>query len=303
MESIITLIIAGITLIVAGMTLYVNYVSKQIANDLATHEKERYEQEVDAKAREFISKYNMKQTEFDIPKISKIYLCVIAYMFNPIYSYKDNMYTDFNNLSTDVKNKVLELRKLSLKIDNTNNSIYEVFHTGLIDMTKQNYPQLLNLVENDSDNTLADTYLQNGCIAQDVLAEDGNILNRNIQQNKDILLKCCIAIAKSFENNSFNELIDDFYSEDYSQNYYRYKLCIIAQQICVYSAIKANNIDKDKFIQIMNNYITSQELDYFNPNFTYEDLFLFTIFVWYICDNVISKNIRKEIYYDTSRRL
>lgn len=113
---IIVSIILGVpTLIFAILTYVVNKKSKNIADNMNKRDKDHYNQEVDAKAREFISKYNNSKD----PQIELLLLCVIANKFNPIYSYHRQIYIDFNNLSEDVQKRILYIRHLEINFQHS----------------------------------------------------------------------------------------------------------------------------------------------------------------------------------------
>ena len=114
-ESKITLILSGITLFVAFMTYIVNAKSKKIADRMEKRDIDRYNKEIDAKAREFISKYNSAED----PQIELLLLCVIANKFNPIYSYHRQIYIDFTNLSEDVQKRILYIRHLEINFQHS----------------------------------------------------------------------------------------------------------------------------------------------------------------------------------------
>lgn len=255
-EFIITLIISSITLFVALMTYIVNTKSKKIADDMNKRDIDRYNKEIDSRAREFISKYNKRNTVLDIAEIDKLKLCIMAYMFNPIYSYRNSLYTDFNNLPDDVKDRVLEIRQL------TNFNVkplcnYENLYNKMLSLAKENYKDLTNIIEKDSDNTLLETYLQTE------------------QINKTEVIKYTQMIVKAFESNNFDDIIRLFYDTTISQNILRFVLCIITQEVVKYSIPKS---DRAKFESL-----SASGANYIYGKLDFEDLFLDTLLTWYIC--------------------
>lgn len=96
-----------------------------------------------AKAIQFIQKYNKNNHESDILLLP---LCVAAYKYNPIFSYRREIYRDFCSLTEEIQNEVLKQQRINLR-----SSKYVDYYTDIVAKIRHNnkicYP-------NDSDNRL-----------------------------------------------------------------------------------------------------------------------------------------------------
>lgn len=108
---IISIVLSIITLIFAILTFIVNKRAKDIADSMNNRELIQYNKEVESKAREFISKYNLSIN----PEISLLSACNTAYMYNYTRIYKRQIYMDFNNLKEDIQKQIYKLQNMQLK--------------------------------------------------------------------------------------------------------------------------------------------------------------------------------------------
>lgn len=253
---IISIGLSIITLIFAILTFKVNKKAKDIADSMEKRDIDRYNKEIDVKAREFISKYNKRKTILNTAEIDKLKLCIMAYIFNPIYSYRNSLYTDFNNLSDDVKTRVLEIRQLTdFNIKSLYN--YEYLYDKMLSLVKDKYKDLINIIEKDFDNTLIEIYLQTE------------------QIDKTEVIKYIQMVVKAFESNNFDDIIQLFSNTTISQNTLRFVLCIITQEVVKYSISKSDRTEFES--------LSSSGVNYIYGKLDFEDLFLDTLLTWYIC--------------------
>lgn len=134
-SDICSIVVACITLIFAILTFIVNKRAKDIANNMNMRDIERYNKEIDSKARDFIIKYH----KFHDSYINLLYECVMAYKFNSSHTYTRQMYNDFNILTDDVKNKVLEIMNISIDTIIKNDFINYI-KTSIIQLIQNTYP-------------------------------------------------------------------------------------------------------------------------------------------------------------------
>ena len=247
---IIVSIILGVpTLIFAILTYLVNTKSKNIADNMDKREKDHYNKEIDAKAREFISKYNTSED----PQILLLFAAIIAYKFNSTYTYHRQFYIDFNNLSDDVKNRVLEIRHIICNIDSEQN-FYNKMKNRLLYIIKHQYPNETFTMFNGSHDYLLDTYK----------------INKKVNMPIEVEFK-----IREYCSNSETPISDINKNLNWQTVDHDLKIFIINITASFLSLYSINDDDYHLIHEIISD--IDEYSSYENDTYTYEDLFLITL--------------------------
>lgn len=246
---VIPIILSALTLAFAILTFHVNNISKNIAYSMDKREKDHYDKEIDAKAREFISKYNTSED----PQIMLLFAAIMAYKFNSTYTYHRQFYIDFNNLSDDVKNRVLEIRRIICNID-SEQEFYDKMKNKLLYIIKHQYPNETFPMFSSSHDYLLDTYE----------------INKKVNIPIEVEFK-----IREYCSNSETPISD--INKNLNWQTVDHELAIFIVNITA-SFLSLYSINDDDYYLIHEIISDIDEYSsYENDTFTYEDLFLITL--------------------------
>ena len=212
-------------------------------------EKDHYDKEIDAKAREFISKYNTSED----PQILLLFAAIMAYKFNSTYTYHRQFYIDFNNLSDDVKNRVLEIRCIICNID-SEQEFYDKMKNRLLYIIKHQYPNETFPMFNSSHDYLLDTYK----------------INKKVNMPIEVEFK-----IKEYCSNSETPISDINKNLNWQTVDHELAIFMVNITASFLSLYSINDNDYYLIYEIISN--IDEYASYENDTFTYEDLFLITL--------------------------
>lgn len=262
---IIVSIILGVpTLIFAILTYVVNKKSKNIADNMDKRDKDHYNKEIDAKAREFISKYNSVED----PQIELLLLCAIANKFNPIYSYHRQIYIDFNNLSEDVQKRILYIRHLEINFQYST-TFYDDMKKKLKDTINNHYSnEIFKMFEPTFVGTtdyIYSTYNNNNKVNFKIEKQITNIFN-----NKNDI------------GHNISQIFNDASDID---------ACVIACETAIQIMRFSVQDDSDFYLDKL---LCLDYFSYTTSTKTLEDLFLLTLATIYLYSEYLNSSLNSE---------
>lgn len=213
-----------ISIIVAIVQYNQNKRMAEIQNKIDERDEKRHKEYVDGLAYSFISE-NDGLLQF-LP------LCFMASMYDRGYGYHKEMYNKFCALSTEVQDRILEIREINIKRIETDN-IYEVCLNALNECISEN--------ELDCDGSM---YYDYGKYLQRTLSRYGNEKPCSFIEERKLLTD--ILAQKFREDEDDVELPIAIIREKLNfENCEERKACMMASEVAKYVAIYKNHGNRD----------------------------------------------------------